>query len=89
MKQLGFLLKYARRYAGPLGLTVVSLFLLVGVQLLVPWIVRSMVATVTDPAAGAEAMGTITRLTLLALAVYVARAVLRFVRSYMAHVAGR
>ncbi|HUT15513.1 MAG TPA: ABC transporter ATP-binding protein [Anaerolineae bacterium] len=88
MKQLGFLLKYARRYVGPLGLTVVSLFLLVGVQLLVPWIVRSMVATVTDPAAGAEAMGTITRLAQLALAVYVARAVLRFVRSYMAHVAG-
>ena len=88
MKPLGFLLKHARRYVGPLGLTVVSLFLLVGVQLLVPWIVRSMVATVTDPAAGAEAMGTITRLAQLALAVYVARAVLRFVRSYMAHVAG-
>jgi len=88
MKQLGFLSKHAQRYVGPLGLTVVSLFLLVGVQLLVPWIVRSMVATVTDPAAGAEAVGTITRLALLALAVYVARAVLRFVRSYMAHVAG-
>ena len=33
-------------------------------------------------------MGSITRLAVLALALYVARAVLRFVRSYMAHIAG-
>ena len=88
MRQLGFLVKYARRYVGPLAVTVVSMFLLVGVQLLVPWIVRSMVATVTDPAASLEAVDTITRLALLALAVYIARAMLRFLRSYMAHIAG-
>ena len=88
MRQFRFLLKYARRYMGPLALTVVSMFLLVGAQLTVPWIVRSMVAIVTDPSAGVEAMGSITRLAALALAVYVARAILRFVRSYMAHVAG-
>ena len=88
MRQLRFLLKYARRYVGPLVLTVVSMFLLVGAQLTVPWIVRSMVATVTNPSAGLEAMGSVTRLAVLALVVYVARAVLRFVRSYMAHVAG-
>jgi ATP-binding cassette subfamily B protein len=88
MIQFRFLLKYARRYIGPLALTVVSMFLLVGAQLTVPWIVRSMVAIVTDPSAGVEAMGSITRLAALALAVYIARAVLRFVRSYMAHVAG-
>jgi ATP-binding cassette subfamily B protein len=88
MRQFRFLLKYARRYMGPLALTVVSMFLLVGAQLTVPWIVRSMVAIVTDPTAGVEAMGSITRLAALALAVYVARAILRFVRSYMAHVAG-
>ncbi|MGB9301987.1 MAG: ABC transporter ATP-binding protein, partial [Anaerolineae bacterium] len=88
MGQLKFLLKYARRYVGPLVLTVVSMFLLVGAQLTVPWIVRSMIAIVTDPSAGLEAMGSITRLAVLALVVYVARAVLRFVRSYMAHVAG-
>jgi len=88
MRQLRFLLKYARRYVGPLALTVVSMFLLVGAQLTVPWIVRSMIGIVTDPSAGLEAMGSITRLAVLALAVYIARAVLRFVRSYMAHVAG-
>ncbi len=88
MRQLRFLLKYARRYIGPLALTVLSMFLLVAAQLTIPWIVRSMVAIVTDPSAGLEAVGSITRLAALALVVYVARAVLRFVRSYMAHVAG-
>jgi ATP-binding cassette subfamily B protein len=88
VRNFRFLLKYAKKYAGPLALTVVSMFLLVGVQLLAPWIVRSMIAIVTDPGAGAEAMRSVARLALLALAVYVARAGLRFVRSYMAHVAG-
>ncbi len=88
MRHLRFTFKYARRHAGPLALTVISMFLLVGVQLVVPWIVRSMVAVVTAPAPGADAMGSIARLSLMALAAYAARAVLRFVRSYMAHVAG-
>jgi ATP-binding cassette subfamily B protein len=85
---LRFVWKYARRYAGQLALTVVSMLLLVGVQLLSPWIVKSMVETITDPAVGPEGANTITRLALLGLAVYGARAGLRFVRSYMAHVAG-
>jgi len=88
VRQLRFLGKYARRYIGPLGLTVASMFLLVGAQLTVPWIVRSMVAIVTNPSTGLEAVGSITRLALLALAVFVLRAGLRFVRSYMAHLAG-
>lgn len=88
MKSLKFVFKYTPRYFGPLALTVVSMLLLVGVQLLTPWIVKTMVATVTDPTAGPEAMDSIARLALLALAAYVARAGLRFIRSYMAHVAG-
>jgi ATP-binding cassette subfamily B protein len=47
-----------------------------------------MVAVVTDPAAGIASMDRIAQLALLALVVYVARGGLRFVRSYMAHVAG-
>lgn len=88
MRNFRFLLKYARKYAGPLALTVASMFLLVGVQLVAPWIVRNMIAIVTDPSAGPEAMRSVARLALLALAAYVVRAGLRFVRSYMAHVAG-
>jgi ATP-binding cassette subfamily B protein/subfamily B ATP-binding cassette protein MsbA len=78
----------AGKYVGSLALTMVGMLLLVGVQLVAPWIVKNMVATVTDPTAGPEAVDFVTRLALLALAVYVARAGLRFLRSYMAHVAG-
>jgi ATP-binding cassette subfamily B protein len=88
MKSLGFVFKHAKRYKGPLTLTVGSMILLVGIQLLAPWLVRTMIETVTDPEAGPEAIQVVTRLALLALVVYVARAGLQFVRSYMAHVAG-
>jgi ATP-binding cassette subfamily B protein len=64
------------------------MLLLVGIQLLAPWLIKTMIATVTDPAAGAEAAGVIAQLALLALVVYVLRAGLQFIRSYMAHVAG-
>ena len=85
---LRFVFQYARKYSMALALTVTSMLLLVAVQLVAPWIVRSMIATVTDPGAGPEAMSRIARLALLALAVFLAQAGLRFVRSYMAHVAG-
>ncbi len=64
------------------------MLLLVGVQLFAPWIVRSMVATVTDPGVSMDDLRLISRLALLALSVYALRAVLQFVRSYMAHIAG-
>ncbi len=88
MKSLAFVFKHVKTYKGPLLLTVGSMILLVGIQLLAPWLVRTMIATVTDPQAGTEAVGVVARLALVALTVYVVRAGLQFVRSYMAHVAG-
>jgi ATP-binding cassette subfamily B protein len=88
VKSFIFAFQVARRYIKPLGVTVVSMLLLVAVQLYIPQLVKSMVAKVTDPAAGPEAIGYVSRLALAALAVYVARGVLSFFRSYMAHVAG-
>ncbi len=79
---------YARKYTLALTVTVVSMLLLVGVQLLIPWIVRTLVTIVTNPAAGQAAMNSIGQLALLALGVYVVRGGLQFLRSYMAHVAG-
>ena len=69
-------------------ITVVSMLLLVGVQLLAPWIVRTLVDVVTDPGVSAADLGKITRLALLTLVVYLVRTGLQFTRSYMAHVAG-
>jgi ATP-binding cassette subfamily B protein len=88
MKSLGFVFKYARKYSGQLVLTVVSMLLLVGAQLLAPWIVKTMFAMVTDPAAGPETLRFVGQLALLALGVYVVRIGLSFTRSYVAHVAG-
>jgi ATP-binding cassette subfamily B protein len=83
-----FVLKYATRYVGQLVAAVISMLLLVGVQLLGPWIIRNMIAAITDPASRPDPEGYVARLALLALAVYVGRSGLQFLRSYMPHVAG-
>lgn len=88
MKSLNFVSRYARKYTGVLLATVVSMLLLVGVQLLAPWIVKTMIATATEARLEPGSLDRITRLSLLALGVYILRAGLQFLRSYMAHVAG-
>ena len=86
MKALKFLLSYSKRYIGALLLTIVSMTLLVGAQLAIPWIVREMIAAVQVQTEAS--MDYIVRLALIALAIYIARGGLQFLRSYMAHVAG-
>lgn len=88
MKPFRILFLFARNYTGVLTITVVSILLLVGVQLLVPWIIRSMIAALTNLDGEGLTQELITRLALLALAVYIARGFLQFLRSYMAHIAG-
>ena len=88
MGSLRSVLKYLGRYKLPLAFTIVSMLALVGIQLVAPWLVRTMVAAVTDPQAGQETFALVTRLALIALAVYILRALMQFVRSYAAHVAG-
>jgi ATP-binding cassette subfamily B protein len=88
MRALRSLFGYAKDYLGPLILTVVSMILLVGVQLLAPWIIKTIIAAVKSQDGGQASVDLITRLALLALAIYVVRAGLQFLRSYMAHVAG-
>ena len=87
MNSLRSILHHVRHYKLPLALTMVSMLALVAIQLLGPWIVRSMVSAVTDPNASAETLGYVSRLALLALSVYAVRTLMRFVRSYAAHVA--
>lgn len=88
MKSLAFVFKFARRYTIPLMLTIISMILLVGAQLVIPWIVRNLINTVTSDSLNLESFNTITRLALIALLVYLLRSGLQFVRSYMAHIAG-
>lgn len=88
MKPIPLVFSYARRYSRVLVVTVVSMLLLVAVQLAVPWIIKTLVAAATNPADFQDSQGFITRLTIIVLAVYLARGVLHFLRSYMAHLAG-
>ncbi|OQA22544.1 MAG: putative multidrug export ATP-binding/permease protein [Chloroflexi bacterium ADurb.Bin360] len=88
MKTLGFLNDYARKYSRALILTVLSMVFLVAVQLVTPWLIRNLVATITSAEASLESMNMVTRLALIALAVHLIRGFLQFVRSYMGHVAG-
>ena len=88
IKPTQLVFQYARNYVWPLTFTVVSMFLLVGAQLVIPWIIKTLIASVSSGTFTQESLNLITRLTLIALVIYVARGGLQFLRSYMAHVAG-
>ena len=88
MKPFQIVFAYARKYTVALTVAVLSMLLLVGVQLLIPWIIKLLIADITEQASAQASLGLITQLTLVVLIAYVARAGLQFLRSYMAHVAG-
>ena len=88
MKPFQLIFHYTRKYRLPLFLTTLSMLLLVGGQLLIPWIIRNLITVVTADPPDPQVLPYITRLSVLALGIYLARAGLQFVRSYMAHVAG-
>lgn len=88
MKPFRLVFRYTRNYTRYLALTVVSMLLLVGVQLLIPWIIKSLIETVTDPSAAVDSWQIVTTLTLAAAGAFILRGFLQFMRSYMAHIAG-
>jgi len=88
MKPFHLIFNYARKYSLSLVVTTISMLALVGIQLLIPWIVKLLIANVTGSTASLENMGYVTKLAIIVLIAYVGRAGLQFVRSYMAHVAG-
>jgi len=64
------------------------MLLLVGAQLLVPWIIRLLISAVANSTLSEDTLNYIGQLALVVLVVYIVRAVLQFLRSYMAHIAG-
>ena len=88
MKPFQLIFNYARKYTLSLVITAISMLALVAIQLLIPWIVKLLVANVTAPGASLSSMNYVTTLALIVLAAYIVRAGLSFVRSYVAHVAG-
>jgi ATP-binding cassette subfamily B protein len=88
MKPLRLIQKYTRNYTLPLAVTVVSMLLLVSMQLIIPWIIKTLIDTVTNTEIASASLNTISILTLAAFGVYILRGFLQFTRSYMAHIAG-
>ncbi len=88
MKAFKLVFHFARSYTTELVITVISMVLLVGVQLLIPWIIKSLVAAVTEQPLDSGTMTYVTSLTILTAVALVAKGGLQFLRSYMAHIAG-
>ncbi len=88
MKPFELIFMYARKYKIALAVTTFSMLALVGVQLLIPWIIRTLVSTITSPGASLNDMPLVTQLTIGVLVIYLARAGMQFLRSYLAHLAG-
>ena len=81
-------LTFARPYRTALVWTVLSMMLLVGVQLAAPFLIRQLITTIQSGDSSPSSYRLVTQLALAALTIYLARAGLEFIRSYMAHVAG-
>ena len=88
IKPLRIVLRFARNYTSALVITVLSMLFLVGVQLLIPWVIKLLIAALTQQPLTQDTMSLITRMTVVVFVVYLARAGLQFLRSYLAHVAG-
>ncbi len=88
MHSVRLVLGFARNYVKPLVVTVLSMFLLVGVQLATPWVVKTLIGAVQVGVWDERSSRLITGLALALLILYLARAGLSFLRSYLSHVAG-
>ncbi len=88
MKPLRLVFSYARQYTLILTVTTISMVILVGVQLLIPWVIKVLIASVNDMSYSSQSMRLVTQLSLLVLAIYIVRAIMQFLRSYLAHIAG-
>jgi len=88
LKPIQLVFSYARRYKLVLIITIISMFLLVVVQLLIPWIIRTLIINVTAPTITPLSFTLVGILAIIVLGIYILRATMQFLRSYMAHLAG-
>lgn len=88
MKAYSLLFSLAKRYARSIILTILTMLGLVAAQLIIPWLIRTLISTLSASSLPGNALETITRLSAIALLVFVARGFMQFVRSYQAHIAG-
>ena len=88
VKPFSLLGRLAKKYSKMIFLTTLTMLGLVGAQLLIPWIIRQLIDRLTTQPLNAGTIDFITRISAIALIVFVARAIMQFIRSYAAHKAG-
>jgi len=80
--------KLARKYWKLIAMTALTMLALVGAQLLIPWMIRLLIERLTTEPLSQDTIDLITRISVIALIVFIARALMQFIRSYAAHKAG-
>ena len=88
MKPFRLIFRYTQKYKLQLVVTIISMLLLVGIQLLIPWIIKTLIDDVTNSDGGPQSLELITTLTLAVLGIFILRGIFQFMRSYAAHIAG-
>jgi len=88
VKPFSLLGRLAKKYSRMILLTTLTMLGLVGAQLLIPWIIRQLIDRLTTQPLDQGTIDFITRISFIALIIFVARALMQFVRSYAAHKAG-
>ncbi len=88
MKPFNLLGKLARKYWKLILITTLTMLGLVGAQLLIPWIIRLLIDRLTTQPLNQGTIDFISRISAIALLVFIARAFMQFIRSYAAHKAG-
>ena len=84
MKAFKLVFHSALRYKVSMGIAILAMTGLVGLELLVPWSVRHLLGAVREHAE----ISVLTKLALLLIGIYLARIGLHFCNRYLSHVAG-
>ncbi|MCL2678819.1 MAG: ABC transporter ATP-binding protein/permease [Dehalococcoidia bacterium] len=88
VKPLHFVLRYARAYSRVLVITIASMVLLVGGGLIIPWIIENLLTTLQSGDVSDQMLRDVSRLSLIAMGIFLLRAVFSFTQNYCAHIAG-
>jgi ABC-type multidrug transport system, ATPase and permease components len=88
MKPASLLLKLTKRYTWSIAVTILTMLGLVAAQLIIPWLIRALINTLSTSSLAGPTLDSITRLSGIALLVFIARGFMQYVRSFQAHIAG-
>jgi ATP-binding cassette, subfamily B, bacterial len=84
MKNIIRLIKYAKPYWGLMTISGLSLLTITGINLLNPWLIKELIAILTNDF-NESSMGSIRNIAVILAVTYAARAVFRFLNNYLSH----